>query len=497
MRSFPKAALVPTILGLLALAAYACVGDDPGTATGGVEDDAAGGENEEAGTQADGDPCEGRDLQSDPANCGACGKTCAAGFECTSGVCGNAVAFVASGENHSCAVLRRGDLYCWGSNVEAQSGADASASVPPTLIPRDNTLATLPPLTSLGLGLEHSCGLRPDGIAVCWGSGRYGQLSNGQTGVDGGSLQQPIPRNASMASSILPGSPQFRYTRLAQGASALHGCALTTDAGVACWGWNDSAGANHDTSADEPCGERNTFACINRPQAVAVDPAQAVAVARDNTCTVNADGGGVRCWGANRFGQLGDGTRTIICFPDPCERPVTVTGLPLPAKTVALGDSTACVLLEDKSVWCWGRNTNDQLGFPHGQDAGDQCCNIEGGCNGGQYCRPTPIKVSGVTNAVDVGVGGSHVCALLEDGSVVCWGANDRGQLGNGQTNAGSATPQKVVDLPPAAGIAVGGSHTCAWTTDGRVFCWGLNANGQLGSGTANSNKPVLVQGLP
>jgi alpha-tubulin suppressor-like RCC1 family protein len=119
--------------------------------------------------------------------------------------------------------------------------------------------------------------------------------------------------------------------------------------------------------------------------------------------------------------------------------------------------------------------------------------------------RTTPVEVVGITNAVSVTAGQNHMCALLSDGTVKCWGRNDVGQLGNGTTipdagaSSGSPTPVAVSGLDHVVSLISGSSahHTCAVLDSGTVECWGLNTSGQLGDGTTTSSStPVTVTGL-
>src|SRR3990170_823216 len=103
---------------------------------------------------------------------------------------------------------------------------------------------------------------------------------------------------------------------------------------------------------------------------------------------------------------------------------------------------------------------------------------------------------SGFLLASSVSAGGRHTCARLSDNTVWCWGNNADGQLGD-NTTAGSRVPVQVQGINTAAGISAGGNHTCSVLANGTVWCWGNNLNGQLGNGTNNdSSIPVQVSGI-
>src|SRR2546430_10538083 len=98
----------------------------------------------------------------------------------------------------------------------------------------------------------------------------------------------------------------------------------------------------------------------------------------------------------------------------------------------------------------------------------------------------TPVTVTGITAATAVTGGGFHTCALLQDGSVRCWGQNDYGQLGNGTVSSAqvsNATPVEVIGITTATAVTAGGYHACALLQNGSVRCWGQNDYGQLGDG--------------
>jgi alpha-tubulin suppressor-like RCC1 family protein len=205
-----------------------------------------------------------------------------------------------------------------------------------------------------------------------------------------------------------------------------------------------------------------------RPLAETVlnDSAVRLAAGAAHTCQVNGDGT-VRCWGFNGNGQLGDDTTTSRLTP------VTVSGL-TNAVAVTAGAFHTCALIADGSVRCWGGNDRAQLG------------------DGTTTRRLTPVSVSFLTfgfepiRVVAIAAGRDHTCALLANGSMRCWGANNTGQLGDG-TDTTRPVPVTVSGLTNAVAIAAGDVHTCALLADSRVRCWGNNGGGQLGDGTTTT----------
>src|SRR5436309_923624 len=201
-----------------------------------------------------------------------------------------------------------------------------------------------------------------------------------------------------------------------------------------------------------------------------------------HTCALLGDGT-VQCWGVGDSGQRGDGTfNNISTVPGAV---VGITG----AVAVAARGYHSCALLGDGTVWCWGRNSDGQLGVT---PSGSQCPTTPG-----FFCSSTPVRATGITSAAAVIAGGYHTCALFGDGTAQCWGRNDDGQLGDG-TFTSSSTPLRVGGLTGAAAVSGGFYHTCALLGDSTVQCWGRNAEGQLGNGTTiGSRVPGRVAGLP
>ncbi len=189
-----------------------------------------------------------------------------------------------------------------------------------------------------------------------------------------------------------------------------------------------------------------------------------------HTCALNA-AGGVLCWGANGTGQLGDGAYGIRLWAN---IPLNVHGLASGVTTLAAGHSHTCALLGDGSVQCWGNGNSGQLGY------------------GGNSSTWLPTAVQGLNgSAIAIAAGYGHTCALINGGSVYCWGLNNFGQLGDGTNNSSNKPGIAVALAGPATAIAAGQYHTCAVLSAGGVQCWG---QGPLGNGTgSDSSTPVNV----
>jgi alpha-tubulin suppressor-like RCC1 family protein len=202
--------------------------------------------------------------------------------------------------------------------------------------------------------------------------------------------------------------------------------------------------------------------------------------------------GSVACWGENVDGQLGNGT-----FTASSSTPVPVTGL---AGVVALtaGGAHNCVLKTDRTASCWGRNEKGALGDGTVTIPDIPATATTPGVPGTNTSKPLPTAVLGLTDAVALSGGTLHTCALKANATVVCWGANESGQLGDG-TLIDRLTPVAVPGLTNVVAISAGKQHTCALRSNGTAVCWGANVSGQLGNGNftaVSPPAPVQVSGL-
>jgi alpha-tubulin suppressor-like RCC1 family protein len=249
-----------------------------------------------------------------------------------------------------------------------------------------------------------------------------------------------------------------------------HTCALTPLGGVKCWGDNyrGKLGDNTFTYRESPVDVVGLESGV-----------KAVSAGGNHTCALT-DTGGVKCWGDNSRGQLGNGFTGEFEFQP---APVDVVGLSSGVESISLGYLMSCALLTSGTVKCWGFGLDGSLG--HGQYANSN----------------VPVDVVGISGAKALTLGNEFGCAITETSTVKCWGWNAYGQLGNGTTdNDGSNVPVDVINLnDPIESIEAGNSHACAVTTGGAAYCWGENGYGQIGNGESDGFIPAsatLVNGL-
>lgn len=285
-------------------------------------------------------------------------------------------------------------------------------------------------------------------IACTWSAGGVAAVPPALHGAD-----------ADVAGLAVPAGHRFK--QIVAGWS--HTCGVSSTGGALCWGDNTYGGVGDGTLVDRK---------LPVPVTGLGSGVKSIAVGGSFSCALTT-AGGVKCWGFNGGGDLGNGT--TVNSPTP----VNVVGLASGVTAIRLGHSHACALTSAGAVKCWGDNYYGQLG------------------DGTSTSRSTPVTVSGLsTGATAVTTGSYHSCVLVGGGAAKCWGENSTGELGDG-TETDQHMPVAVVGLTGASAIAAGGGHTCVRTTAGAAKCWGWNELGQLGDGTTiDRPHPVTVTGL-
>jgi alpha-tubulin suppressor-like RCC1 family protein len=325
---------------------------------------------------------------------------------------------------------------CFGANSNGELGAGAdSASFEP------RWPEAIGEVTQVSAGDAHVCVTTRSGEAWCWGANHSGEL--GRTADE--------PRGAP---AVVSGVDDV--VRVSAGGS--HSCALRRGGRVWCWG---------------RLGDRDR----RSPQEVAgLEAIRDIASGHSFMCGVTADRS-VRCvglqtpWGDREF-DVGSGAA------------VAVTGV----TAITAGDLHACAVTDGGEVLCWGVNDEGQLASDEWRRTHDA----------------PPVRVADIEPCVGVAAGGRHTCAWNAEGRIWCWGANTNGQLGRGPSSP-SNRPKVVTTLSNVTQAAAGGfapdGHTCALLRNGSVWCWGANNYGQLGVRPLEARdsraEPVRVRGLP
>lgn len=353
---------------------------------------------------------------------------------------------VNAGNDHTCAVLTDNSLRCWGRGEWGQIGNSAACS---SANPLAVSLGSGRTARAAALGgynggnSEHTCVLLDDNTVKCFGTGIYGQLGTGTDEI----LLTPTLVNFSGGSAK------------AIAAGSHHTCAIKQNDALECWGDNSVSQLGIGSQG----GESLTPVSVNLGPG---KKAKAVALGHGHSCAI-LDDDSLKCWGSDSWGQLGDDSQNLMMTS-----PVSVDlGAGRTAKAIGLGETHTCAILDDDSVKCWGSNYKGQLG------------------DGTTDQRFTPVSVGlGVgRTAKAITLGQTFTCAILDDNSIKCWGSNEFGQLGNvyglPDTYRNYADTVDLGTGLTATQIDAGESHVCAVLNDSSLKCWGKNHHGQLGQG--------------
>ncbi len=373
---------------------------------------------------------------------------------------------IATGGNHTCVRVDNGSVRCWGNGNNGRTGLATLDTI------GDDEPASMAVVVSVGgpaeglaAGLSHTCVSYTNGAIRCFGRAAEGQLGYG-VALDIGDDEPP---------EAAPFVPLGRVRELFTGSGSFHGCGRLDDGSVRCWG-ESAQGRLGVPGIAGPLGD-------DEPASVAI-PVDAggsiiaIATGVAHTCA-RLRGGRVRCWGSNDSGQLG-----VIVGQDvgDDEPPTAIPTVALGgvADQVVAGWYHTCAKLEDGGVRCWGRGNNGRLGLGYPSWVGI-------------YDTPIDHDVVDVGGRVEQLVAGNaHTCARFSSGRVRCWGWAGHGQLGYGDTEdiGDDEVPAAAGDVPVGGlvrQIAAGANHTCALLNTGSVRCWGNGGDGRLGYGNTET----------
>ncbi len=426
---------VPALFLSFLFPALGCSGDDSSGSGGATSSGGAAASSGAAGSTSGGAAGSGG-----MAGVGGVAGTSTGGFAGQGGSTNALGSAVSVGLHHSCAILTSGAAKCWGLNLYGQVGNGKTHQAP---VP-DSVSGLEAGVAAISAGSSHTCALLTSGAVKCWGQNNHGQLG------DGSKTQSPVPVDVK---ALVTG-----VTAISSGDH--HACAVLTSGALKCWGQNGQGQLGNGKKIDSltPVDVTGLTADI-----------AAVSAGSAHTCAL-VKSGGVKCWGNNFYGQLGNGSKTDSPVP------VNVGGLTANVASISVGSNHACAVSASGGLECWGNSDRGQLG-------------------NGSKTGFAPVAVSGLTSNVAAAAAGlDNTCAILTSGAAKCWGRNDHGQLGNG-SKADSLVPADVSGLTANVAAMSSGLHSCAVLTTGALKCWGANKDAQLGNGShADSSVPVDVK---
>ena len=466
------------------------------------------------------------------------GSVCSAGQECTSGSCDSGTCVTSCNDNTDCAASQYCDgvsgfckdkvgqdescgitdecqsgLFCDPNNANCAIICDAENQEHPCNGDEDccsdqnyecgnsGMCVSVPSSPSTYLNIEaggrHTCAISNENKLWCWGRNDHGQLGDDTT----------TTRSTPLQVTTSTGLTNIYHVSL----GGYHTCAIKDDNSLWCWGKNNYG----------QLGDGSTTSTHTPLQIDSITNVRSISATSGHTCAItNSDS--LYCWGYNAYGQLGNGNTNDQSVPQLILENV---------QSVSASYQHTCAIKTDSSLWCWGRNHYGQLGINNQNsqtvpvNTGSSFLSIDGGTGHtcgvksdysaygwgysryGRMCKAEqeigwtytytkyliPERCDSPNNGNDnvmIASGSIHSCILKSSGKVRCFGLGDDGEIGIGSTtstnNAGStgtvhySNGNEVVN---AAYITAGNEHTCILDTEGKAYCWGYNYNGQLGNG--------------
>ena len=371
-------------------------------------------------------------------------------------------------------------MWCWGANNTGQlgNGSTTLAAAPVQVFGIDGVQDVA---IGLAVGGDHACAMLDSGRTVCWGDDQHGQLADGD-------VDEPLFFEDYETRPIETVPVEGGIARIYSGDTST--CAVSN-------------------SGTLLCTSRQSATHIFYPMA-AVENTVAISVGGGAGCALSGSGT-LRCWGDDDLGQVGNGDEGLdgasdgsVFSPDLVDASAWGSSRVL---AVSAGGRFACALTADAHVWCWGSDQSGQLGDGDRDNDGVP-----------DWRAFSPVRVTGIGDTeptvTSIAAGSAHACAVRADGSILCWGDDSSGQIGDGDEFGDGIgdddviSPVLVDGFGPlqirASSVSCGRSHSCALLSDGRVMCWGADGAGQLGDGDAGDDgvgdpisfSPVLVEGL-
>jgi alpha-tubulin suppressor-like RCC1 family protein len=350
---------------------------------------------------------------------------------------------IATGGSQTCAIRAGGTLWCWGAGERTPKRVGAETR-----------------WHAISAGRKHTCGIGVGGSLWCWGGNASGQLGDGTT------TSRSVPTRVGAAAGWVDVAAGYRHT-----------CAIRTDGSLWCWGDNDSGQLGNGERACTDLELCEGALITTSPARVGDGTSWASVTAGGGTTCAIRTNGSLWCWGDNLYGQAGNGR--LDCW-DPASWACTgnvepqlqpgQVGTATDWAGVVAGEWFTCGLRIDATLWCWGDNIARQLGEPTDEQRDNRMSQL------------TPLQIQPGSRWTSVATGAFHTCAIRAAGTMLCWGANDSGKLGDG-TDEERTSPVPVGPGRHWTGVTAAGAHSCARRSNGTVWCWGDTEGERTGHG--------------
>lgn len=383
---------------------------------------------------------------------------------------------LAAGGSSSCFIGLDDSAYCWGNNQygeigDTTSGTNRLAPVPVYKYGNLNGL-TIKSITADGF---HTCAIASDDNAYCWGYNNDGQIGD-TTSSNIRVAPTPVYKDGSLNG----------LTIKSISTSNGHTCAIASDDNAYCWGKNDNGQIGNNTSGADVLAPAPVYRDGNLNGLTI----KSISAGANHTCAIASDNNAY-CWGDNTTGQLGDSTSgTDRTAPVPVDNSDKISGLTI--KSISSGPNHTCAIASDNNAYCWGYNNKGQIGD---------------NTSGVSRLSPAIVYRTGSLNGLtikSISAGTTHTCAVASDNNAYCWGNDNNYQLGDDAVSADKLAPTPVertglLNNLTVASVEAGDTHSCAFASDGCVYCWGYNNYGQIGDGTTATHRyvPTFVVSLP
>ncbi len=421
---------------------------------------------------------------------------------------GRAIKSISKSNSLLCAIASDDQVYCWGRAQYAAFGVNnLFSSAVPKAVDFSGVLSGKK-AKQVSLGSSFGCILADDNKVYCWGSNGRDSLGDGTTSSF-----------SSVPTAVALGGKTVKKLVV----SGWFACIIADDDQVYCWGdgYAGQLGNNNDDTSNVPVAVVTSGVLSGKTiKDLYANNDKACAIANDDL---------PYCWGR---GSLGNNDDSNYYFSVPVSLVTTGALIGKTITKLSVGHSYSCSIANDQKVYCWGEQNEGQLGNDSRETVNYPVSTISGlseeliqdgvfiktyanqsedfricvqRSNGELYCGAVKSGLKFIYDFGSLNIkqiessrDDNHVCALMDDDNVYCWGRNIVGQLGNG-TNNSSSVPTMVDMTGVLSGktiksLAIGNETTCALASDEQVYCWGDGGDGLLGNGSnSNQRSPVAV----
>ena len=357
---------------------------------------------------------------------------------------------ISAGSTHTCGIKEDKTLWCWGLNEDFQCGAEKTYRNKLNEVKINGESKKWDFISS---GIQYSCAISEDKFLWCWGNNVYGQIGNFEKTTVSGFIKRSLPVKITNNKWVYVASESYVT------------CAIKNDDTLWCWGLKSCGQIGEEVNTeccwgDKSCNEYydirvsedyQSSELIIFPKQILQDKWKSVSLVM-HTCGIKEDNT-LWCWGDNTYGQLGNGTLAHSSYP------IKVGEDTYKSVSIGAGYPYTCAIKSDDTLWCWGDNSNGELG------------------DGTTEGKSVPVKISNDKWNL-VSANNKFACGIKEDNSLWCWGNNELSRLGDGTKNR-RLKPVKI-GKGRWKSVSTGSFHSCGIKDNNSLWCWGMNEYWEL-----------------